>query len=388
MPPEPYNYELIVQHPKLLACYSGWVGQKIHFLTHSAVAYDQSDRWSTAATEVDRLVLVLHEGEKVKAHKLSGDIKAALGELIGHYAAGGWWTSRDGTRERAACKQDSRELNEFPDDEPDPDDAPFQPRLLLERDPAHSVASTVINELNAVLMQIAFATDNLDVCRLGVMLSGFCYRNTSELRVSFVHSVLTNLAAQSMTDLQAENEFRWAVGWSEVSEGRSLRSISDPASALPLPLPTDDVTAGSGGDNSFESYVGHLADQRDRILACVFNRFDVPVPPAESDASQYPELADLKGKLRAASAEAKRTRGKTKLTEETRFWTEEAIAYLGLDRCGLARPDLALQRLIKKRVLRPVRIGRRNAFTKAELDRILAKGGQARRRGRPGKDKK
>ncbi len=59
--------------------------------------------------------------------------------------------------------------------------------------------------------------------------------------------------------------------------------------------------------------------------------------------------------------------------------TEEAIAYLGLDRCGLAQPALALQRFIKKGVLRPINIGRRNAFTKAELDRVLSKGGQARR---------
>ena len=96
-----------------------------------------------------------------------------------------------------------------------------------------------------------------------------------------------------------------------------------------------------------------MADQRDLILACVFHRFDVAVPPTENDASLYPELADLTKTFRTASAEAKRTRGKTKLTEETRFWTEEAITYFGLDRCGLARSDLALQRLIRKGVLYP-----------------------------------
>jgi hypothetical protein len=123
-------------------------------------------------------------------------------------------------------------------------------------------------------------------------------------------------------------------------------------------------------------------------LGCVFNRFGVVVPPAECDASRYPELTDLKKTFRTASAKAKRTRDKTELPGETRFWTEEAIAYLGLDRCGLARPDLALQRLIKKGVLKPIKIGRRNAFTKAELDRILSKGGRARRRGRPRRDEK
>ncbi len=60
--------------------------------------------------------------------------------------------------------------------------------------------------------------DNLDECRLGVSLSGFCYRNTQQLGVPFVNSVLNNLAAQGMTDLDTENAFRRAVGLSEISE--------------------------------------------------------------------------------------------------------------------------------------------------------------------------
>jgi len=382
-----YDYSLFAQHPKLLALYSGWIGQKICFLTHSAVTWDRSDIWSAAAAEVDRLVVILHHAEKTKVLKLSGETGAALSELIGYYAAGGWWTSKDGTQERMTCQQKRREQDKFPDHELDPDDTPFQPRLLLECDSEYPLAATAINQLDAVLMQTAVAMDNLDECRLGVSLAGFCYRSAPKLGVPFINSVLNNLAARDLTDLQAENEFRRAVSLPEISEDRLPRSIVDPAPAPPL-LTLDDVTAGSGGNSSFEPYVGDMTDQRDLMLACVFCHFDVPVPPAEGDASQYPELADLIKTFRTASAEAKRVRGKTKLTEETRFWTEEAIAYLGLDRCGLARPDLALQRLIKKRVLRPVRIGRRNAFTKAELDRILAKGGQARRRGRPGKDKK
>ena len=33
------------------------------------------------------------------------------------------------------------------------------------------------------------------------------------------------------------------------------------------------------------------------------------------------------------------------------YWSHEAIAYLGIDRLGLVRPDMALQRLIKKGAL-------------------------------------
>ena len=61
----------------------------------------------------------------------------------------------------------------------------------------------MINQLDAVLMQTAAAMDNLDLCRLGVLLSGFCYRSTPQLGVPFINSVLNNLAARGVTDLQA-----------------------------------------------------------------------------------------------------------------------------------------------------------------------------------------
>ena len=381
---EPYDYSLLARHPKLLACYSGWLGQKVCFLTHSAVVWDRSALWSAATTEVDRLVLVLNEAQKTKAFKLSGEIRAALGELIGYFTSGGWWTSSEGTSERLAYQQARREQDEFPEHEPGSSEAPFLPRLFLEPNSVYSVAATVINQLDSVLVQTATVMGNLDECRLGISLAGFCYRSTPQLHVRFVNSIFNDLAARDLTDLQAENKFRRTAGLSQVSEDRRPRS--DPP---PLPHFTlDDVAAARNEVNLSTNYVGHLIDHRDLVLGCVFRRFDVMVPPAENDASQYPELADLIKTFRATSAKAKRTRDKTELPGETRFWTEEAIAYLGLDRCGLARPDLALQRLIKKGVLKPIKIGRRNAFTKAELDRILSKGGRARRRGRPRRDEK
>jgi len=385
MSTEPYNYELIAQHPKLLAIYGGWLGQKIYSLAHWAVTWDQSDSWSAAATEMDRLVLLLHSADTAKVLKLSGETEEALGKLIGYFAVGGWWTSTDGTCERLACKQARLEQDKFSGHDA-PDDAPFQPRLSLESDSDYSVAATVINQLDALLMQATAAMDNLDVCRLGVSLSGFYYRSPSQLGVPFVNSVLTNLAARGMTDLESENKLRRAVGLLEVSEDRRFRSVTD--LTLPPPIVPEDVTAGSNRQGLFEPYAGDTTDHRDLVLGCVFNHFGVAVPPVEFDASQYPELADLKKTLRTASTRAKRTRDKTELTEKTRFWTEEAIAYLGLDRCGLASPKLALQRLIKGGVLKPKKIGRRNAFTKAELDRVLSKGSQVRRRGRPRKDRK
>ena len=67
------------------------------------------------------------------------------------------------------------------------------------------------------------------------------------------------------------------------------------------------------------------------------------------------------------------------------LWMHEAIAYLGLDRLGLARPDKAMYRLINKGALRPKKISGHFAFDKAELDRVAANGDQKRGPGRPRK---
>lgn len=67
------------------------------------------------------------------------------------------------------------------------------------------------------------------------------------------------------------------------------------------------------------------------------------------------------------------------------YWMHEAIQYLGLDRLGLARPDLAMHRLIKKGALHPRKICGRLAFDKKELELVASVGDQKRERGRPSK---
>ena len=67
------------------------------------------------------------------------------------------------------------------------------------------------------------------------------------------------------------------------------------------------------------------------------------------------------------------------------YWSHEAITYLGIDRLGLARPDKAIYRLIKKGALHPKKIGGHFAFDKTELDIVAANGDQKRGRGRPRK---
>ena len=83
----------------------------------------------------------------------------------------------------------------------------------------------------------------------------------------------------------------------------------------------------------------------------------------------------------------KNTDRQSRLERAPIYWSHEAIAYLGLDRLGLSRPDMALQRLIKKGALRPKKIGGHLAFHKEDLERLIARGDQVRRRGRPRKDR-
>jgi hypothetical protein len=67
------------------------------------------------------------------------------------------------------------------------------------------------------------------------------------------------------------------------------------------------------------------------------------------------------------------------------YWMHEAIVYLGLDRLGLARPDRAIYRLIRKGALHPHKIAGHYAFSKAELDLVASNGDQKRGKGRPRK---
>ena len=386
---EPYDYSHLAEHPKLFALYGGWLGQKICALVHAAVTWDRSDDWRGAAAEVDRLVLVLNAAEKAKLVKATAWSTSALGMLVEHCADGGWWTSDEGTRERSASHDDEIDREQAREGHASGNESPLFPRLALQENVSYPVAGAVLGALDETLRGAAAEFGNLDVCRLGVLLAGFCYRLTPRLHVRFINAVLNDLAAHDMTDLQAENEFRRALSLAEVDADRRPVSLSNPK-FYPAPVP-EDVQGGGQGDGGvspFDPNIKVTVEHRDLVLACVFRRFGVIVPPVDSDAASHPELAGLKKTLRAASGKATKSRGKKSLADQTEYWTKEAIEYLGLDRLGLARPDMALQRLIKKGSLRPTKIAGRLVFKKEDLDRIREKGDQARRRGRPRKDEK
>jgi len=77
------------------------------------------------------------------------------------------------------------------------------------------------------------------------------------------------------------------------------------------------------------------------------------------------------------------TESKDELERAPILWMHEAIAYLGLDRLGLVQPEQAIYRMVRKGILKPKKIGRFLAFSKSDLDHVVANGEQRRQRGRP-----
>ena len=395
MTPGPHDYSPITEHPKLLALYTGWLGQKVCDLTTFAVLRDRPDVWRQASAEVDRLTLVFHAAEKAKVLDLSSETGALLGATIEHYVDGGWWTSPEGTGERVTNEREQDDREQFLEDPAGSGSSPFFPRFALEQGATYTVADSVLRALDRALREGALATGHLDSCRLGALLSAFCHRLTGPLPVRFVNSVLDDLASHELVDLRAENELRRELGLFEMDGDRRPASLSTPKSFAP-PVPGDVQDAGSGGRKPFDPEIDVGLKHRDLILACVFKHFGVQVPPAESDAVWHPELTSLKGQLRTASRQALRQRAAgeeggcatgSNGRDQEHFWTEEAIKYLGLDRSSKC-PEMVIQRHIKSGALRPEKIGRRNSFKKADLDRLLEKGSRARRPGRPKEDRK
>ena len=383
-----YDYGQLAQHPKLLALYLGWLGQKICVLVHAAVTWDRSDNWRGAAAEVDRLMLVLNAAEKAKLVKSAAGLRSVLGTLVKHCADGGWWTSAEGGRERSANHGSEISVEKAREGHAGGSESPLFPRLVLQDGASYAVAGEVLGALDETVRGIAAELGNLDVCRLGVLLSGFCYRLTPRLHVRFINSLFDDLAAHDMTDLEAENELRRALNLVEVDADRQPVSLSDPK-FYPAPVPADVHGGGQGEDRvgPFDPNIKVTVEHRDLVLGCVFRRFDLPLPPATSDASGHPKLTGLKRKLAVASGTATKSRGKKNLADQTEFWTKEAIEYLGIDRLGLKRPDMFLQRLKQKGALRPTPIAGRNVYKKADLDRVLEKGDLTRGRGRPRKER-
>ena len=394
MIPESYDYDALAEHADLLALYTGWIGQKVCVLTTSAALWDRQDLWRQAPAEVDRLILVFRAAEKAKLIDLTSGIGALLGTLVRHCSDGGWWTSDEGTGERTADREEGRpDLEELIEDQAVREGTPLFPRLRLEENVLYPVADAVLRPLDEALRHMSSAVGSLDLFRLGTLLSGFCHRLSGPLPVRFVSSVLDDLASHELVDVRAENELRRELGLSEMGGDRRPLSISTPKSFDP-PVPGDvqDVV-GSGGRKPFDPEIDVGLEHRDLVLGCVFKHFGVPVPPAEIDASLYPELSTMKMDLQVILDQTvEGSPGRKGATQSVmdaavdrgHFWIKEAIIYLGADQLGVD-PKKFVYRLVRKGALPGKKINGRFVFYKADLDRVIANGDHKRSPGRPKK---
>lgn len=104
-------------------------------------------------------------------------------------------------------------------------------------------------------------------------------------------------------------------------------------------------------------------------------------PVNRSKTTNEPPAVDRQ-EARGVRAERGRGAGR-KLERAPIYWIDEAIAYLGLDRLGLNKPEQAIYRMVRKGILRPRKIGRYLAFTKGDLDYVITNGEKRRSPGRP-----
>ena len=70
------------------------------------------------------------------------------------------------------------------------------------------------------------------------------------------------------------------------------------------------------------------------------------------------------------------------------YWMHEAVAFLGLDRLGIAHPEQVIYRMTRKGILKPIKIGRFLAFSKSDLEYVATNGEKKRSPGRPRKFEK
>ena len=383
----PSIYQQIAAEPKLASFYFGWIGQRIAAGVHAAVLRQNRLAWREACREFQRLLGVLEELLAVKGRNWS-TVDSDLAELLDLLTEdGGWWTSPSGFEQQRLDERGQNARDRAIEDALQIQ--PCVPMLTGEGD-GTVVAQDIMAPLGGAVFAAAESTGCLDACRLGVQLAGLCYRITEPISVRVVAGTLDELDALAMASLDTENELRRELGLSELAPDRVWKSPSNEGRPATLP-PADALSRSPGRHRPFSSDTAAFPAER-LVLAVVFSHFGVDVPPTVSDADLHDIDTICRGiRDRAAAQAFEKMDGGDGATPPVReelpdtLYTEETIEYLGLDRRGLARPEMALQRMVKNGALHPVKVGGRNVYKRKELDRVLREGEppKRRRRGRP-----
>jgi hypothetical protein len=380
-----------VQNAKFFSFYSGWLGQRCCFLSCQAVLLDDRNLWNLAAAEVDRVLVLLFEAIRVRRVGGEGELIHAAAGLSALFGDGEecWWTSSAAVEERAPAEDELAARQDFLQDPLHGAKAMYFPYLELRSDSSYPIAGPVLAAIDEVVRIAAVAAKSHEAARLGADLSSLCHRLTRRLPVRFVDSVLNGLAQAGLTDLDAENELRRSLSLVCVDGNRMPVFATHTLAELP-PVGKAESSPAPGVPGFFGPDLETILENQAPALNCVFKKFGVSAPPEDSDARVQPYFAQMKMAVDVAQKAGRQNAEKGDGTDEAtgsgadRLWSGEAMKYLGLDR-NLKRPEMGLQRLIKKKVLRPTKINGKLVFDKAELDRLLQKGDLVRRPGRPPK---
>lgn len=304
-----YNYAVIAKRQKLLAVYLGWVAQKVCHLSHAAVLYDQMDLWRQAAAEVDRLLVLCCEAEKVSLVGEDWQVGELWPALIRLYGDGGWWTGAKGLADRRLGEADRGLRDSFAAGKIE--DGPFYPRLALEESAEYPIARDPLSALDHAVRWLSTGFGNLDLCRMGAAFSSIFHHIGPPLSPVFVAETLGDLAVHDAVDREVENRFRQSLGMVELLEDRTRKLTLDPAPMPPPDHRKDDSGRGDPRRRSFDEIRELGEDDRNLALACVFKRFGAVIPPLTFCGDDYLEFDEIKAGVLEGGQRREETEGAT-----------------------------------------------------------------------------
>ena len=385
-----YGYAPLMGRPELLALYTGWLGQRLCFLACEAVFWNRRESWQAAEAEAGRLAGILLSGGDKRPKLLTGPPGAAMSRLLGQVGDPGWWSD-----EILAIRQgdgaDARRLEELVglcgEGQGARDPRPFFPMLSLDPGCRHPCAQQLLTGLADVVRGLAEALGQHGLCRCGILLSGLCHRLAGGVPVPLVDDALGLLSGRGLLGLEAENRLRRRLSLVQLNgDRRPLDTSTVPPASPPEPghRPVDPAYA------PFSGYVEATCSQAD-VLEGIFGEAGLAVPPEVPDGDWRADLKRLRQVLHpkgTAPEDGDRPQrspgGQDDGSQRTRFTTQQAAAYLELN--GVyRRPEMVIQRLKNKGLLRPTKLNGRNVYSRQDLDRVREKGDAARRPGRPPK---
>ena len=304
-----YDYKLIMMHPQLLSAYSGWISQKICYLTVKAILGDQIGIWQQADLEVNRLLLLFAEAERASLITRDWRNGPLWPKLSRDYGDGGWWFGEEGVTDRYPPEKEQDIRDSFLENAFTGNHGTLFPRLSPGEPSIQRLGRGPLAALGGVVGWLGRKLGNLGVCRAGIALSGIFYRLGPALTPGFISTTLKDLAAQNVSDLAAENRFRESLEMVKLLDDRTYEVGPRSSPAPSPPFTTGDRDPAQQAPERVDFNAMRALDENDRALAlaCVFDHFGVPVPPVQFEEIQAAHLPGLRNELLVSGTAAGRS---------------------------------------------------------------------------------